>query len=117
MVGYFPPARGLKKTAQGLPSRDTNPQQGLWWTSAAAECGGRVGSSPPLARETCPKEGNDAGWALPIRGVLQGSESSLWLQSGEAVQVETLGDCVPWPMNWSILLAKRTQVMQKAERE
>lgn len=56
---------------------------------------GRVGSSPTLARETGPKKGNDAGWALPIRGVLQGSESSLWLQSGEAVKVETLGDCVP----------------------
>ena len=98
MVGYFPPARGLKKAAQGLPSRDTNPQQDLRWAGAAAECGGRVGSSPPLARETGPKEGNDAGRALPIRGVLQGSESSLWLQGGEAVQVETLGACVPWPM-------------------
>lgn len=55
---------------------------------------GRVGSSP-LARETGPKKGHDAGWALPIRGVLQGSESSLWSQSSETVKVETLGDSVP----------------------
>lgn len=50
---------------------------------------GRVGSSPTLARETGPKKGNDAGWALPIRGVLQGNKSSLWLQSGEAVSRNT----------------------------
>lgn len=43
MVGYFPPARWLKKTAQGLPSRDTNPRQDLRWTGAAAKCGGETG--------------------------------------------------------------------------
>lgn len=64
------------------------------WTGAAAKCGGER-EAVLLARETGPKKGNDAGWALPILGVLQGSESSLWLQSGEAVKEKHLATVFP----------------------
>lgn len=87
--------RWLKKTAQGLQPEDTNPQQDLRWTGAAAKCGGESGAGPPLARETGYRKATMQAGPCPSVEVLQGSESSLWLQSGEAVKVETLGDCVP----------------------
>lgn len=96
MVGYFHSARWLKKTAQGLPSRDTNPQQDLQWTGAAAKCGGESGEAVLLWPEKLVQERQRCRLGLAHPWSASGdSESSLWLQSGEAVKVETLVTVFP----------------------